>query len=127
MAENKRFTLKIQGNKAEEIYIGIVDNLDNTIIPLIEKGDYFPSGINYVVEKLNHLNDSKKKYPNFEVIEFNIKDEDKINELKNDLITKKDCGTCKHFQLDGMFGMWCDINDTDYLKNTNDNCPNYEK
>lgn len=21
----------------------------------------------------------------------------------------KSCGTCKYFQLDGMFGMWCDL------------------
>lgn len=20
----------------------------------------------------------------------------------------RNCGTCKYFQLDGMFGMWCD-------------------
>lgn len=24
-------------------------------------------------------------------------------------MTEKSCGTCKHFQLDGMFGMWCDL------------------
>lgn len=41
-------------------------------------------------------------------------------------MTEKDCGHCKHFQLDGMFGIWCDINDTDYLYNDNDNCPNWE-
>lgn len=22
---------------------------------------------------------------------------------------EKDCSTCKYFQLDGMFGMWCDL------------------
>ena len=24
---------------------------------------------------------------------------------------EKNCGHCKHCQLDGMFGMWCDIQD----------------
>ena len=40
---------------------------------------------------------------------------------------KGKCGYCKHFQLDGMFGTWCDINDTDYLHNNDNNCPNYER
>ena len=23
-------------------------------------------------------------------------------------MTEKDCGYCKHLNIDGMFGMWCD-------------------
>ena len=22
---------------------------------------------------------------------------------------KRNCGSCIHFQIDGMFGMWCDL------------------
>ena len=25
------------------------------------------------------------------------------------MIENKNCGTCKHLQIDGMFGMWCDL------------------
>lgn len=38
---------------------------------------------------------------------------------------ERNCGHCKHFQIDGMFGMWCDINDTDYL--LDGKCLNYEE
>ena len=40
-------------------------------------------------------------------------------------MSEKNCGHCKHFHLDGMFGIWCDINDTDYLKEGD--CPNFER
>lgn len=39
---------------------------------------------------------------------------------------KRNCASCKHFQIDGMFGTWCDINDTDYYYNDNNDCLNYE-
>lgn len=29
-------------------------------------------------------------------------------ELKERIDNKKSCGHCKHLQIDGMFGMWCD-------------------
>lgn len=28
--------------------------------------------------------------------------------LKDDKNQQKSCGRCKHLQIDGMFGMWCD-------------------
>ena len=41
---------------------------------------------------------------------------------------KLNCGYCKHFHLDGMFGIWCDINDKDYLRyNGEEDCPNFER
>ena len=34
------------------------------------------------------------------------KQENTIKQLKEE---NKNCGTCKHLQIDGMFGMWCDL------------------
>lgn len=40
---------------------------------------------------------------------------------------KRNCGSCIHFQSDGMFGIWCDINDTDYLHFDGEaDCPNFK-
>ena len=44
---------------------------------------------------------------------------DKYNE-------KQSCGYCKHFQLDGMFGIWCDIHDADWRIYDSD-CPDFER
>jgi len=38
---------------------------------------------------------------------------------------EKCCGLCKHYQLDGMFGIWCDI--YEYPSHDAENCPNYER
>ena len=38
---------------------------------------------------------------------------------------KPGCGTCKHFQIDGMFGLWGDIHDRDWVNK--EYCSNYEK
>ena len=43
---------------------------------------------------------------------------------KND--EERSCGYCKHFQLDGMFGIWCDIHDADWSIYDGD-CPNFER
>ena len=43
------------------------------------------------------------------------------------MVEEKCCGYCKHFQIDGMFGVWCDINDADYLKYDDGDCPNWER
>ena len=41
---------------------------------------------------------------------------------------KLSCGHCKHFNLDGMFGIWCSIHDADYKKyNGEENCPDFER
>ena len=39
---------------------------------------------------------------------------------------KQSCGTCKHFQIDGMFGLWCDIHDRDWV-NKIEYCSDYEE
>ena len=43
-------------------------------------------------------------------------------------MTKKEkcCGYCRHCQLDGMFGMWCDIHDDKFFYNV-EYCPDYER
>ena len=38
---------------------------------------------------------------------------------------KTNCGYCKHFQLDGMFGFWCDKNHNWRL--INKNCSDFER
>lgn len=38
---------------------------------------------------------------------------------------EKGCGTCKYFQIDGMFGLWCDIHDREWINI--ENCADYEK
>ena len=38
---------------------------------------------------------------------------------------KQSCGHCKHFQIDGMFGLWCDIHDRDWVNK--EYCSDYEK
>ena len=38
---------------------------------------------------------------------------------------KPSCGTCKHFQIDGMFGLWCDIHDRDWVNK--EYCSDYER
>ena len=40
---------------------------------------------------------------------------------------EKSCGFCKHFQLDGMFGIWCDIHDAGWKDIDAETCPDYEK
>ena len=45
--------------------------------------------------------------------------------IKNIPIEKKMCGYCKHFQLDGMFGFWCDKNHKWRL--VNKNCSDFER
>ena len=37
-----------------------------------------------------------------------------------------DCGHCKHCQLDGMFGMWCDIHDDKFFHNVSV-CSDFER
>ena len=39
---------------------------------------------------------------------------------------KRSCGYCKHLQIDGMFGIWCDIYNHDYVDIDAEKCPNYE-
>ena len=42
-------------------------------------------------------------------------------------MTEKSCGFCKHCQLDGMFGMWCDIHDDDWVNIDAEKCSDYER
>lgn len=39
---------------------------------------------------------------------------------------EKCCGYCKHLQIDGMFGMWCD-KDRDWGNTDAKHCPDYER
>ena len=32
-----------------------------------------------------------------------------VEKMSTSMTENKDCGTCKHLQIDGMFGMWCDL------------------
>ena len=60
---------------------------------------------------------------------------EKINQLRienmrlkkkgGDEMSEKNCGYCKHFQLDGMFGFWCDKNHNWTL--VNGNCSDFER
>ena len=45
--------------------------------------------------------------------------------IKDIPIEKKKCGYCKHFQLDGMFGFWCDKNHN--WRVVNENCSDFER
>lgn len=40
---------------------------------------------------------------------------------------EKSCGYCKHCQLDGMFGMWCDIYNYDWVNIDAENCSYYDR
>ena len=42
-----------------------------------------------------------------------------------DEMSEKNCGHCKHFQLDGMFGLWCE-KDHDWTL-VNENCSDFER
>ena len=37
----------------------------------------------------------------------------------------KRCSSCKYFQIDGMFGLWCDKRHN-WKNNTNANCSDWE-
>ena len=39
---------------------------------------------------------------------------------------EKNCGYCKHCQLDGMFGMWCDIHEDEFFHNV-EYCLDYKR
>lgn len=39
-------------------------------------------------------------------------------------MSEKNCGHCKHFQIDGMFGLWCE-KDHDWTL-VNENCSDFE-
>lgn len=41
------------------------------------------------------------------------------------MMSEKNCGHCKHFQIDGMFGLWCE-KDHDWTL-VNENCPDFER
>ena len=32
-----------------------------------------------------------------------------VEKMSTSMTENKNCGTCKHLQIDGMFGMWCDL------------------
>ena len=57
----------------------------------------------------------------------NKKMANKICRLLNEDYDKHhgNCGSCKHFQLDGMFGIWCD-KDRDWESNDGD-CSDWEE
>jgi len=38
---------------------------------------------------------------------------------------KRSCAYCKHLQIDGMFGLWCDIHDREWVNR--EYCSDYEK
>ena len=42
-----------------------------------------------------------------------------------DEMSEKNCEHCKHFQIDGMFGLWCE-KDHDWTL-VNDNCSDFER
>ena len=39
-------------------------------------------------------------------------------------MSEKNCGHCKHFQIDGMFGLWCE-KDHDWTL-VNENCSDFK-
>lgn len=40
---------------------------------------------------------------------------------------KQNCGYCKHLQIDGMFGMWCDIYDSDWVHMDAEHCSRFKR
>lgn len=73
------------------------------------------NGLKQIVDKLNELVEEnqrlKKQIEEYEEQKENdstINRNDSNNSEKDD---EKNCGLCKHYNLDGMFGVWCDIHE----------------
>lgn len=83
-----------------------------------------------LLNKFNEENEELKQMVSFyKDFQKDARELEKENEqLKVTRMTKRDksCGNCKHFQIDGMFGIWCDKGRK--WENTNKNyCSDYER
>ena len=80
--------------------------------------------------KVNKLSDSladevkKNGLLNEEINQLRIENM-RLKKKGGDEMSEKNCGYCKHFQLDGMFGFWCDKNHNWTL--VNGNCSDFER
>ena len=105
----KRYVEKLADGR-EVNFVGIFDN-ENSEYLNIERIENRLNEQHETITRLKKENEQLKK----ELFELKMSEE-------------RSCGHCKHFQLDGMFGIWCDINDTDYLRyKGEEDCPNFEK
>lgn len=108
MTENKRF-IKYDGNT-------IVD------LKLVKSWTISNGDVDLLIEFLNELNVDRQyeelqevKKANEQLRSTNSILMKKLGEYKRKVKElekkeeEKNCGKCKHFQLDGMFGMWCDL------------------
>lgn len=92
-----------------------------------------------ITDKLNKLYDENKrlkqeniKLQNKSSWKMKNKDQEKLNntvkQIEEDKQTteEKSCGRCKYFQVDGMFGIWCDKN-KDWKNMDANYCSDYER
>ena len=116
---------------------------DDEVIMVVDNANKEWKGhILNIVDKLNELNDERMMYKTtidkriMELEEENKKLKhinDQLEErLENSGIgvalkmdCEKDCAYCKHFQIDGMFGMWCEKGHDWTLMNKN--CSDFER
>ena len=81
-------------------------------------------------KKVNKLSDSladevkKNGLLNEEINQLRIENM-RLKKKCGDEMSEKNCGHCKHFQLDGMFGLWCE-KDHDWTL-VNGNCSDFER
>lgn len=141
MTMNKRFRMETINNLMHPFIIDITTaNKKDNITSYHTYETHTEDKCLELVDLLNQLNDEntklkqevekwKKKYANSEtnvIYEFssNIDEDMEIleRELKGD--KEKCCGHCKHFNLDGMFGIWCDIHE---IPSYDKYCSDYER
>lgn len=87
-----------------------------------------------IVDKLNELYDENKRLKQgdiglkSEILSWKVKEKDRetLNNVVKQTTEEKSCGRCKHFQLDGMFGMWCD-KDKDWENMDANYCSDYKR
>ena len=97
----------------------VIDNLDNEyirdILGVIEPFKITPS--DQIDEVCNVLNKNWEQFNKQKCMIKRLENQNKelyrINgklhrRLGDKISEEKNCGYCKHFQLDGMFGIWCD-------------------
>lgn len=95
------------------------DSLCNKLNELFDENEQLKKDVDYWKQVISQYNNELNVFEHKKQYKTECEG---IYSNKND---KKSCGFCRHYQLDGMFGVWCDIHEIPL--HDAENCKDYER